>query len=229
MTALRSNIRSHRQRRELGAWEFPVLRKNPVVPAPEACERPGRTVPGEAPQQDAVCAEPDRYEEGFATGQAAAEDALRAEFDQHLLREQQVLAHLADSLRDQLVQFQAVWERDAVRLVLVIAERVVKREVVLDDELVLRQIQEAIRRVWGVDRLKLRINPADEEYVKAQRPLLSSVSDSVRDFVIEADATIERGGCMIESEAGNIDARVSTQLRQIEAGLLPQLAEEELK
>jgi flagellar assembly protein FliH len=49
---------------------------------------------------------------------------------------------------------------------------------------------------------------------------LSAYADSVKEIVIEADGKVERGGCIIESELGNIDARISTQFALIEEALL---------
>jgi Flagellar biosynthesis/type III secretory pathway protein len=47
-----------------------------------------------------------------------------------------------------------------------------------------------------------------------------SHADSVREIVIESDNKVERGGCIIESDLGNIDARLSTQFELIEEALL---------
>jgi flagellar biosynthesis/type III secretory pathway protein FliH len=213
-----------------GSWIYPELhRSGPHAEPwrPEGASPVKRTVPAASP---AKVPEPvaDRFDEGVQEGRRQMEEELRKELDEYLLGEEQVFAHLGESLREQVCQFRASWERDAVKLVLTIAERVVKKEIAIDNDFVIRQIQEAIRRVWGVDRLKLRVNPADEEYVKGQRSLLATMSDSVREFIIEPDETIERGGCMIDSDAGNIDARVSTQMKNIESGLLPQVAREEI-
>jgi flagellar assembly protein FliH len=211
-------------------WTYPVLHRSATQAEawrPKGAPPVQRTAAASsAPTTPEPAA--DRFEEGVAEGRRQMEEELRRELDEYLLGEEQVFAHLGESLREQICQFRTTWEHDAVRLVLTIAQRVVKNEIAIDNDFVIRQIQEAVRRVWGVDRLKLRVNPADEEYVKAQRPLLATMSDSVREFIIEADESIERGGCMIESDSGNIDARVSTQLKNIETGLLPQTPREEL-
>jgi flagellar assembly protein FliH len=70
--------------------------------------------------------------------------------------------------------------------------------------------------------VKLRINPMDEELVREQRSALLVGSDFIREVMIEADENVERGGCVIESSAGNVDARISTQLKQIETVFLSQ-------
>jgi flagellar assembly protein FliH len=94
-----------------------------------------------------------------------------------------------------------------------------KREISLDGEAVVRQVREALRRIVGVETIKLRIHPDDEVLIRSHRTTLMASSDALREVVIEPDTAIERGGCIIESTSGNVDARIATQLRQIENAL----------
>jgi flagellar assembly protein FliH len=89
----------------------------------------------------------------------------------------------------------------------------------MDNEFVIRQICEGAKRVIGVERIRIRVNPADEEYVRQHRAQVLMNADSVRDLVIESDETIEQGSCVIESDAGNVDTLIATQLERIEAAL----------
>ena len=117
-------------------------------------------------------------------------------------------------------RFQHAAEVSVVKLALAIADRIVKREVSIDKDLVLRQIHEATKRVVGVERIKLRVNPQDEEYMREHRSAILSTTDAVRELVVEGDDTIERGGCILESDSGNVDALIATQFERIEAALL---------
>ena len=119
----------------------------------------------------------------------------------------------------QMKVLQKMVERDAYRFALAVAERIIRRDVTLADDIVITQIKEAIQRIVGVESIKLRVHPSDEEIVRAHRTVFLSSLDNLRDVVIETDEGMERGGCIIESASGNVDARISTQLRQIEASL----------
>lgn len=162
------------------------------------------------------------YERGRADGKAE-ESATRAEQDLILRREQEErTASLLDGIARQFRQFTTTVEQDAYRFALAVAQRIVKREVTLDEETTGRQVREAIRRIVGVEVVTLRVHPADEMLLRAHRAGLLSASDSLREIIIEADDTIERGGCILESSSGNVDARIGTQLRQIENTLFAQ-------
>lgn len=161
----------------------------------------------------------DEFKAGFDEGRRFAEKQLRESFAVQLHETQEAIRVLTENMQREYDELYASAERNVVRLALAVAERIVKRQVLLDDEFVIRQICEGAKRVIGVERIRIRVNPADEEYVRQHRAQILMNADSVRDLVIESDETIERGSCVMESDAGNVDALIATQLERIEAAL----------
>ena len=161
----------------------------------------------------------DEYNRGFEEGKAAAEEALRSEYETRMLEERNRLSVAINGIETQLTHLYERIEREAYQFSLAVAGRIIEREVTLDDQIVVRQVREAIRRVVGVESIKLRVHPLDEPVIREQRNVVLTSTDSVRELIIEADEKVEKGGCIIESGSGNIDARRSTQLKQIEAAL----------
>jgi len=182
----------------------------PPLPVPRTAE----PLP-EKPQQE--------LEEARTAGyQAGWEAAIRSEVEPQRARiqeEQAALLALTGSIQERLQRLSTELERDAFRFALAVAGRIVRAAVEEDREIVIREIREGVRRVVGVDSIILRINPADEPYVREHRETILTSADSVRQLVIEPDQAIERGGCIIETASGTIDARIATQLKQIEAAL----------
>ena len=160
------------------------------------------------------------FKAGFDEGRRHAEKHIRDEFAAKHKMAQKDLENLIESIGFGMEQFQSSAERNVVRLAVAVAEKLVKREVALDDEYVLRQVHEAAKRIVGVERLKIRVNPKDEELLRKHRSSFMIRSDAVRELVIESDETIARGGCIIESDSGNVDALIATQMERIEAALL---------
>jgi flagellar assembly protein FliH len=159
------------------------------------------------------------YQRGWEEGRRAAGGEWHRMRDtwEHETRER--LESVISNLRRQHHGLLVRMEQELLTFALSVAGRIVRREVRLQNDIVIGQIQEAVRRVVGTDTIKLRIHPEDEQMVRNHRGALLALSDSVRDVIIEPDPMIERGGCVIESPAGNVDARLSTQLRQIESAL----------
>lgn len=181
----------------------------PEVIRPSA--RPSETDPAE-PLADV-------YTRGVEEGRQIAEGEFRETLARMRDEEHQRLSTLFASIADQMKTLQQTVERDAYRFALAVAERIIRRDVTLTDDIVIAQIKESIQRIVGVESIKLRVHPSDEGIVRAHRALFLSSLDNLRDVVIETDEGMERGGCIIESASGNVDARISTQLRQIEMSL----------
>lgn len=162
----------------------------------------------------------DAYERGWKHGKAETEQQLRLEMEQAIANERERISKFLTSLEEQLRDFHAKVEESVVKFSLAVAEKIVKREIIRDQEFVLTQVREALKRVVGVARVKLRVHPNDEAVVRRNRTTVTEGADSIREIIIEIDETIEPGGCIIESESGNVDARLSTQLKQIEETLM---------
>jgi flagellar assembly protein FliH len=160
------------------------------------------------------------YQRAYNEGRETARREMLEEVEAHINAGREQLHTLVESLQTQYATFQKRAEHSAVELAVGMAELILKRELASDREIVLKQIHEALKRVLGVDRIKLRVSPGDEQLVREQRTAIMAESDSVREMVIEADDTISRGGCIVESESGNVDALLSTQLKKIEEALL---------
>ena len=159
------------------------------------------------------------YERGRLDGAAEALASRNASEEAEHLATRERIAALLEQIAHQTSLFLGGLEQESYRFALAVAERIVKREITLDDALVMRQVRDAIRRIIGVESITVRVHPDDENLVRSHRPSLLSSSDSVREIIIEGDDTVERGGCILESATGNVDARIASQLRQIESAL----------
>lgn len=170
----------------------------------------------------------EEFERGRVQGLTEAAAAISERDEAERTGAARRLDVLLDSMVKETARFAGELEREAYRFAVAVAERIVKREIVLDESVVMRQMREAIRRIVGVESITVRVHPEDEALVRSHRSALLSSSDAVREIVIEGDESIERGGCILESATGNVDARIGSQLRQIETALFgAQLPSEE--
>lgn len=159
------------------------------------------------------------FKAGFDEGRRHTERNLRAELASQLQEERKRITSFAQAIETSVAELRSAVERDTVKLAIAIAERIVKREIERDAETVVRQIQEAVRRLVGVEKVKIRVHPKDEELVRSLRSSLIASSDAVRELAIEVDESIASGGCILESDSGNVDASISTQFERIETAL----------
>ncbi|HCV44136.1 MAG TPA: hypothetical protein DGH68_11680 [Bacteroidetes bacterium] len=164
----------------------------------------------------------DEYQRGVEAGKAEATKELQLSYDGQLAEERKRVGMLMANIRNQIMLVQTRWEQSVMQFSLAIARLVIKQEVAASNEVVRGQVREALRHLVGVEKVKLRVHPEDENIIRHCRADVSSASDSLKEMVIEADDKIDRGGCIVESDSGNVDARLSTQLDRIESLLFEQ-------
>ena len=103
-----------------------------------------------------------------------------------------------------------------VRLALEVARKIVGREVRTDVETVAGIVRDAVNRVEHAEQITIRMNPADMQRLAELKPrLLDELAEAGRTR-FEADASITSGGCRVESDSGDIDARLEQRFKVVE-------------
>ena len=151
----------------------------------------------------------DGRDQGYADGQATA----RAELVEALALVQRVAAD-AKSVRDRVLMHA---EREIVELVIGATRTVLGEQVRLDSSLVLDTVERALSRAGSLNVVRIRVNPADHEVVATG--LLSRIGDTAAAWSVTADGAIGVGGCIIDTAAGEIDARLDAQLGEVARAL----------
>lgn len=155
------------------------------------------------------------YEEGLEVARKDVEARLTAEFEMRIENLRADLDKILETIETQRVELWKNAEKEILAFSLDIARKVIKTEVHQEKTVVLEVIRQALRRVVDKDQVRIRINPADIELVRAQREDLMLVLDGARNLEIIDDRRIEAGGCVVETSAGTIDAKIDTQFEVI--------------
>ncbi len=109
--------------------------------------------------------------------------------------------------------------RTWVELALAIAKTVVCHEIHTNRSVVVNVIREALKNVVDLEHVKIRINPVDLALINGKEDQLLNPDGEIEKISFEEDDTIQRGGCVIETNFGDIDARIERQLRVVEETL----------
>lgn len=154
-------------------------------------------------------------EEAYARGyQEALEGA-----GQRLESATQALAAALDDvgrLRETLTRNS---KQDMLRLVMTVAEQVIREQAAVDGKVVLNVIENALHEAVRSDHYRIFVNPQDLAAVVEQKPLFLTSISGLKNVHVEADETITTGGCRVDSEFGAVDATLETQLATIRAAL----------
>lgn len=107
-------------------------------------------------------------------------------------------------------------ERELVRLAIEIAKKVVHREVTIDNEIVMTLARIGISRMQNRVAATIHLHPDDFAYVTTHRETL----DAGHALELMEDRSIGRGGCLVQTEMGDVDTRIEQQFAEIERAFL---------
>jgi flagellar assembly protein FliH len=143
---------------------------------------------------------------GFAAGHAEALSALEP-------------AHTA--LQDALVAVEAErveaaerLERQAVELALMLAEKIVGGAIAVAPERVVESVRGALRAIVERERITVLVHPDDLELVREAMDGLRATLGGIEHCEVQAERRVARGGCLVRTPDGDVDARVETKLQR---------------
>ncbi|NPV06703.1 MAG: hypothetical protein HPY83_01915 [Anaerolineae bacterium] len=145
-------------------------------------------------------------DEGRRQGEDQALEANRARAER--------LAELAKAVQEEQLRIVAELEPQLVELALGIARKVIGAELATRPELLLEILARAIEQARGGGRCHIRLHPDDVDLVEPHLPQ-SALEAGGSQWRLVADPSLSPGDCLIETDFGVVDARISTQLDEL--------------
>jgi len=209
---------------DFAAWR-PGSFGNAEAPSPHPSGKPvdrpkkaqAATPPAEPPQPteadwlEAVQRARDAgYQDGYRDGQVAL-DAFKASFAKQMAAQfGQMLACLDDQWNVLEREMAEAVTRTAVQL----ARQVVRNELDVRPEIIAKVAQEAVGAiVLSARHLRVRVHPSDHAHVAEG----CAEALKARDARLVIDPEIEPGGCVVDSDLGQVDARIGSRWAQAAA------------
>ncbi|MDL1956463.1 MAG: hypothetical protein LWW95_05375 [Candidatus Desulfofervidus auxilii] len=159
------------------------------------------------------------YETGFKQGLKEGIKQGEKEAKIEILKKAEKKLENLEKIIEEIAQFRQKlfqkMEKEILGLALAIAKKIVKQEVNINKEVILNNIREAINKLTEVDRVFVKVNPEDYEFIQQYRPDFLETLNQKQKIKLIKDETIKRGGCLIETDFGQIDARIETQLENL--------------
>jgi flagellum-specific ATP synthase len=162
-------------------------------------------------EQRLALIESQAYEEGYSRGNEeglAQENGRTKPYLEIMGQAQSVLA-------DHRRIIQKASRREAVDIAVAMAERIIKHEIGNNPESTKKILSHALSIVSGQDHVRIRIHPQDEAIVRAIIENESGEGQFPGNVEIIEDRNLLRGGCLIDTDYGVVDARIDKQLAGI--------------
>lgn len=143
-------------------------------------------------------------DEGFRAGMAAAGEQIAPAAAALAAASGEV-----DRLRHEAAE--AV-EREAVELALQVADKVIAAALDVRPELVLEVVKGALRGMLDRERVTVQVHPEDLDLVRGAMDDISGSLGGIDRLEVVAERRVERGGAMVRTAVGEIDARLEEKL-----------------
>jgi flagellar assembly protein FliH len=179
-------------------------------PAPEA-EAPAQPPTAAEALAQLQAARQAGYHDGYRDGLVAL-DGFKQSYAQQITA--QVTA-VTQAFRQQLAQLEQALALQVAEVAILLARQVVRSEVAARPEMVADLVQEALAATLvSAQQIAVHLHPEDHALVQAH----AGEALAARGARLVADPALKRGGCVIDSEAGVIDASLESRwLRAVEA------------
>ena len=149
-------------------------------------------------------AQKEGHDEGYNEGFKKGEEAAKKEFSPFLETIQGLIADLTVFRKNMYDK----GEREMIEMVVDLAKKVIHFEFSTRDDAVQEMIRLAVQSVLDRESMVIKINPADKGYAESFRPELHHLFSEIKNITFEAHSGVERGGCVVETNFGVVDARM---------------------
>ncbi|MDR0308217.1 MAG: hypothetical protein LBI42_15490 [Chitinispirillales bacterium] len=153
--------------------------------------------------------------EGFAAGEKQGRETASAQYKKELDGIKNQTADYFKKLELSKKEMFHGLERILLQFCIELTKKIIASEVDTNGELILSVIKKSLAMIADRDKIIIRISPKDLEITSERKDFWSSVTERVEDIRFEADSRIEKGGCIIESNSGMVDARLGVQLEEL--------------
>ena len=139
-----------------------------------------------------------------------------AEVERLVERTQTIL----ERAQDKRAEILAETEQQVIDLVLLISRKVIK--VISENQraVVISNVVQALSKVKDRGNIVIKVNMADLKLSTEHIKDFIKLVEGVKNIQILEDSTVDQGGCIIETDFGEIDARISSQLAELENRIL---------
>jgi len=160
--------------------------------------------------------EKDAYVRGFDDGKNNGFDEGKKE-SERLVERLHVVINNAIEKRSEIIDEA---ETQLVDLVLLVARKVIKVISENQKNVVINNVVQALRKLKSRGDVAIRVNLNDLDLTTEHTKDFMRMVENVKSVTVLEDSSVEPGGCIIETDFGEIDARISSQLNEIEDTIL---------
>lgn len=150
-------------------------------------------------------------QEGFEQGNQSALADMQQTMQLTLKKAEGIIKTAEQEARQMIIDA----ERQILEIALAVAGKVLAREIEDNPTTILPIVKEALEKVRDQDQIIIRVNPEDYEMVLMAKRDLQLMVGRETAVSVAVDNIVPRGGCVIDTALGTVDARLDTKLELV--------------
>lgn len=186
-----------------------IAPKTRIIPAEEIATLQSAEEVLTAVQKDAVLYKKEVVSEIEKLKEQAQREGFEAGFKQWTEQVARLEAEIAKVRSDV--------EKTVVPVAIKAAKKIVSKELEISEKAIIDIVSANLKAVAQHKKVTIYVNQKDLEIVESHRPQLKQLFESLEALSIRPRGDIQLGGCVIETEAGIINAQLDNRWRILEA------------
>lgn len=158
--------------------------------------------------------EADGHKKGYTEGEAS------------VLKANEYLKNCAESVLQKKSEILFSQESNLLKLITKISEKVINSTLEVDNEIILGTIKKSLNLISDKSILKIRLSSSDLQIAEENLEMIKSLYVEIKNIDLIIDNRVSKGGVIIETAGGTIDARFETQIEEVYQALLSSAKED---
>lgn len=156
------------------------------------------------------------YQEGFDSGYQDGFEKAREEAHEHVTRLENFI-QTAEVAKTEILKAN---ERFVLEMIFQISKMVILKEIKQDPEYLIRLCRALIEKLDVRENIRVQVSPEDLESMSLLKEHLQATLGEIKNLNIESSASVPRGGVVVDTQWGAIEASLESQLQGIHSALV---------
>jgi flagellar assembly protein FliH len=117
------------------------------------------------------------------------------------------------SFEERIINYETAFEKVVIETSKQISKKIITREIE-NQSIIETVLKNSLQKVIGANQILIKLNPNDYQSI-ANSDFLPELENQFNKVKFEEDEKIEKGGCLINTELGNVDSKISTMVNEL--------------
>lgn len=154
------------------------------------------------------------YEEGFAKGLEQGKHEGKQRYEAAI----QTVKAIVDEMNAYIDTFHKEMEQENISLAFALSKKIIRKELSAAQELS-QIIRDTFHKIPEKRGILIRLHQSSQKHIDELKKELENHNVPLDQIEIETDASVEQGGCYIETDSAVVDGRIETIVLEVEKRL----------